>query len=607
MRRTIAVLLLVCAALIGYLGFSALRTGGGERHAAERNANVAAPPPAAKRHTAPPEQKPDEPKWRAVGTVTAADGSEITHGHVAIRMHTRELANAEFSGGTFDVELPRVPELARTLDRVVAVVAADGFLRGRSKAVALEPETRLDVRLERGAVVTGRVVDEAGRPVRDASVWFSPKGLGRGQSTNESGRFVLSVTKAAEHWICSRKGDVGVAVHGPVQLAPTGDHHAGDLVLRGPGVLTGIAVYPDGTPVRRMQMYAVPAEFKKRKITSWPGRPVDASKDPDAASGLRWGWTHTGDDGRFTLRGLRTGSYFFKHDKSRTLYETGSEARIVIDIYRILVHVRDEDGAPVLGMSLHAESDSASIAGSFTEVDAEPGDSWAFEIGSRTIQPAATSVGVVSSTYEYETTLVAKLVRERGRLRIRALDPRGVPIAGLRVTLHAHPSDSLILYEDPVDAEGLTKYVPAGRYRFEAKPGGNPFALFFPAEGEATVRDGGVTPITVQARAGGRVSVTFRLGDEQDQRNLGRPKFKAAPAHGGEPLLLGGPLRRRDGGGWSLGGKWKLNDPALCWRLLEPGAYELRIDLKGYEPLRLPLNVQPGVLTDVEARLAPVR
>ena len=39
----------------------------------------------------------------------------------------------------------------------------------------------------------------------------------------------------------------------------------------------------------------------------------------------------------------------------------------------------------------------------------------------------------------------------------------------------------------------------------------------------------------------------------------------------------------------------------------EPGAYELRIDLKGYEPLRLPLNVQRGVLTDVEARLAPVR
>lgn len=603
-RILIALGALVFLLLAGWLWLGSNAAGDRARREKAPEETVGAP----SRETRPTPREPEttSPAWRVVGRVTGGDTTEVRV-RVLLDMdsHIRLLGETGVTGGAYGLDTPELEGLTE-VQRRRAKVVADVRGRGRSEELELQGveagEIRLDVEMKDVALVTGRVLDRAGNLVRDAEVWFSPRALTGSADADEGGRYALPITQVADHWICARKGELGAAVAGPVPLTPRAGYEAPDLLLDGPGTLKGIAVYPDGTPAVNLSVYAMPEALKEGKISQLPGPRFDGSREREP--GNPFGWTTTAEDGRFRMSGLRTGQYFFHSDRKRTLYPTGSEVRLVVETYRIRVRFRDDAGRPVYGYVLSARSDGGSmVAGSTTGPDAEmdigarPGETWSIFIGSEVIEPVTRVVRVEKDTYEYLVVLPVRLARERGRLRVRLLDPAGEPVEDVRVSLYS--GQNVMLYETPVP-DGLTPLVPVARYRLEAF-GGDPFALFLPAEQEVEVVANGDRPVTVRARPAGRVRLTLKVDDAPDY--LPGLRIFAAPQQGVGQVYLGGALRRTENG-WSMSSRKPLNEPFLSETLLEPGPYELRIEAQGFRNVTRPVTVQPGEVTGLEVELA---
>ena len=65
-----------------------------------------------------------------------------------------------------------------------------------------------------------------------------------------------------------------------------------------------------------------------------------------------------------------------------------------------------------------------------------------------------------------------------------------------------------------------------------------------------------------------------------------------------------GPLWRNDKGGYTLGGRWPLNKPTLASRLIEPGNYDIEIEVEGKKRAPIPIVVLPGEIVDLRVPLA---
>jgi protocatechuate 3,4-dioxygenase beta subunit len=603
-RILIALGALVFLLLAGWMWLGSDAAGERARREKAPEETVVAP----SRETRPPSREPEStsPAWRVVGRVTGGDTSRVRV-RVLLDMdsHIRVLGETGVTEGAYGLDTPQLEGLTE-VQRRRAKVVADVRGRGRSKELELQGveagEIRLDVELKDVALITGRVLDRAGNLVRDAEVWFSPRALAGSADTDEQGRYALPITQVADHWICARHGELGFAVTGPVPLTPQAGYEAPDLRLDGPGMLKGIAVYPDGTPAVNLSVYAMPEALKESKIGQLPGPRFDGSLEQEP--GNPWGWTTTAEDGRFRMSGLRTGQYFFYSDKKRTLYPVGSEVRLVVERYRIRVRFRDDAGRPVHGYALGARSDRGSSVAGFTtgpdaemDIGARPGETWSIFIGSEVIEPVTRVVRVEKDTHEYLVVLPVRLARERGRLEVHLLDPAGEPVEDVRVSLYS--GQNVILYETRAP-DGVTPLVPVARYRLEAF-GGDPFALFFPAKHEVEVVANATRPVTVRARPAGRLRLTLKVDDAPDF--LPGLYISAVPQQGVGRIYLGGTLRRTENG-WSMSSRRPLNEPFLCENLLEPGPYELRIEAEKLRTVALPTTIRPGEVTDLEVELA---
>ncbi|MCK6462084.1 MAG: hypothetical protein L6Q95_19550, partial [Planctomycetes bacterium] len=544
-------------------------------------------------------------RWRAVG-----DAKGAARGDVDILLFVwfhgeRLVASGELRDGGFAVDLPLLHETLPAVLRgaeLIARIDAPGFLPARA-TVPLEGrepgDVRLDVRLKPGACVRGRVVDDAGRPVEHAEIRVSPWQSGMSTESDRHGRFAIPVENTVECWLCACRPDLGVAVKGPLRLTPLADADTGDLLLMGPAVLSGIAVYPDGTPVRQLVLNAVPGA-RRGEESPLPEPRFDAAENPVA--GLAWGSTVTDGDGRFLFRGLLPGSYFLLEDKTRRLLETGTDVRVVLDLHRILVRVVDERGVPA-EVEASARCDSGDvITGKIDDVEARPGERWTVTIGDRDLQPAAATVDVTAERREYEVTLVARAPTGFGRAQVTLLDPLGTPFPDVIVSLDALPGETAMLFRERLDSDGRTRQVPACRYRLVAQPA-DLLAFFLPAETEAELRAGAVTPVRLEARAGGRVQVTPRRADGAADEELEDVRVEARMTQGGEAVGLTRLLVQ--GTGYSLGGEWRLGESAWGHLVLEPGPYEIRVEAAGYRPLALPALVRAGEVTAIEAVLVP--
>jgi hypothetical protein len=265
-----------------------------------------------------------------------------------------------------------------TGDRAMLVVVKEGFAGGSLLNIRVPHDSPVRVVLVEDGAVTGRVVDESGRPVTEARVshrergwngpWAGLFGYGEGR-VDDDGRFELTGLDA---------GPVRLRALGPegsrsdvVRLElEAGERVDGlELVLRSRPRILGRVLAPDGSPV------------------------------PEARVSVRGGGTprhcDTGDDGGFRCEGREPGRYTLAAQKDGVGQVEESvvlgETDLTVDLYLeselvISGRVVTADGEPVTDRVVRVQDPAQGFPGSVQEeIEAD---------GSFTIR------GVTEGTYE---------------------------------------------------------------------------------------------------------------------------------------------------------------------------------------------------------------
>jgi uncharacterized GH25 family protein len=171
--------------------------------------------------------------------------------------------------------------------------------------VPVADEQVVTFRLQPGARVEGRVVDEKRRPVAGARIYVRPLSLnladvsrldaGWTNHSDEEGRFALAgVPSGAQHTVHGFRSDRGVATAGPIKVEAGQDLLDVELSLPGPALLTLRLVDEQDSPLADFELFL-------RENSEDPGdysRPLDSD------------WIEGSADGHFTVRVQRRNGTF---------------------------------------------------------------------------------------------------------------------------------------------------------------------------------------------------------------------------------------------------------------------------------------------------------
>ncbi len=216
----------------------------------------------------------------------------------------------------------------------------------------------ITVTLKKGFAVSGKVVDEGGRPIGKAQVtatiasmgWFGDT-EGPSSVTDDAGQFEISALAEGSHVLAAIDGEHAPARSTPVTVrdrAVTGI----TITMKAGGVYAGTVVTAKGAPVP----YATVRIAGKRN-DSWSESGRDAGRQATTAQ-----------DGTFAIRGLARIAYQARAESDDAASQVADvdlsaqpeikDARLVVDVTgRISGTVVDEKGAPVAEVQVNAFPD----------------------------------------------------------------------------------------------------------------------------------------------------------------------------------------------------------------------------------------------------------
>jgi len=282
----------------------------------------------------------------------------------------------------------------------------------------------VEVALDAGITLAGRVLDERGLPVAGISVSAeSPRGellfpLHHGDETDEAGRFEMPGL-ARRRWKITANGQE--LMHGAelVVDAVAGDARELLLAVQRGGRIAGVVVWPDGSPVESFSLTA-DGDDGEVAFGDFEDGAFEQGTIGDGLYRLAVSGAGAGVVGRGELADVRAGD---------TGLRVVLEPHAVFDLYGTVLN---EKGRGVARFEVRAEGPGHSRktegSGDFTLRDLVPGE-WRVEVTADDLAPAQQRVVVGPDTPALHFVLAPA-----GRIRGVVLDARGQPVAGAQVS-----------------------------------------------------------------------------------------------------------------------------------------------------------------------------
>ena len=185
------------------------------------------------------------------------------------------------------------------------------------------PVTGVEITMQAGGVVAGRVIDTDGSPVPFATVRVSSgggqmmwAGAARQATTDRAGTFALRGL-ARTKLTARAESDLAASKVVDVDLHDTAERKGLELTLDVRGTISGVVIDETGQPVGEVQ------------VNAFPDLLADGPAEAQALAGMSS--AHTDGAGAFTIRGLPDGAYKLWASRSegrdRGWGETGTKAK----------------------------------------------------------------------------------------------------------------------------------------------------------------------------------------------------------------------------------------------------------------------------------------
>ena len=464
------------------------------------------------------------------------------------------------------------------------------------------------------AVVVGRIINTASRPVAGATVQLWSPGdddrAAKGE-TEADGMFRIEAKTPGACDLAAFAAAFGFVRREGLRVA-IGVLDVGDLVLQPKPAVLGRLIYPDGQPIVDMRVQV-------SKTTGARSRLV---------AGAFYETVKTDENGRFRILNLTEGTYDVKLPYFRLRGEKEPELRVVtgqaeqeVTIARHRILVRGPLGIGVSGWTkarsqeIQAalqtdqgwfelfERTDARGAGGFREFLVTCGSWWRLSNSAGNKWREAL-VHAESIRNETEVDLEPLPVALSGKLRLRARTADGSAPSSAELTrVRATALNSPARYEAATrDGEDFVFRVSPGRYRMRIRLGlgRNGLDEFAPVDQEVHISENIETLVSVEARSGGRVQVTLHLPDNKKVRSVSGVTVTNLGLSG-EPVVLR-PYQVNLADGYRRGTP-SSETPFICVPILRPGRHELTVTAKGYQPQKVTAFVETGKITPVEVWL----
>ena len=476
------------------------------------------------------------------------------------------------------------------------VVKKKGLVERVSEPFTPKPGERLagfTVRLSLGATLSGRVVDDQGKPLPRACIHVRhADGLagfldGRlGNRADDTGRYKVTALPAGRY-------DLEVLAHGHIGrsrsglvLAEDAVQDNVDFVLDRGRTITGRVVDDQGQPVSKVHVHAYSRSVQKVRA----GGIATSKTDPE---------------GRFTLHGLAPGPcslnvmHLKKGLERPEPMEVQAGAENVVMVLRRSAGLhgtvrRADTGEPVTVFFVRWFRGSVVMSRTFNDTegrfrieDLKKGD-YQLEAGTREgwVTPRPVSVRVVRGV---ESRRVDLVVQPGGSLEGKVLAPDGSPLAGARVSVYRK--------NGPHGAVDTTFTGKLGTFAVKSLASGD-YVVRACGRGwiesglDATVRPGRSAMVEIRLLAeGGVLEVTVKDG-------LGMPVDSAAVQ-----------VRRPDGGVLLIDDRVLMiphstdSNGVLVRKALPPGRFVVEAKRYGYVTARDEVEIQAGARARVELKM----
>ncbi len=429
-------------------------------------------------------------------------------------------------------------------------------------------DVEVNLTLEPGRRLLGRIVDPAGAPVAGAHVRLvhglsDVPGLVVDSFTRSatSGGFRFA-RKGEPRLLSARSWQHGIAVVSPIERDEgAGDLDLGDIPLKPLGTLDGRAVFRDGRPAPGVLVVAAEVE---RGVEAVQARQHYQFQEPDDELGLPVGRCTTDAQGAFHLAGLAPGAYVvyatsragtgkvYSGRKVDVWYLAGARGiEVVVDFPRLVVELVDMEGTAIPCVSVKCDEVERVEDGQPSVVDqrfgttaedgtvdfeVSPGLAYRLSAGVRGVSTVTEAFDVPMDVEELRRRLVLAAEAGSGRLRVVIHGRDGSVLReGVVRLLHPETDESLeLLSWKDTDAEGWWR-VTAGVYDVEIEL--DTFQrldahelLLAPVRG-VEVPAGGERELRLRPHAGGRFRLIWRAAPGSFPRDgTGVPSPALEPA-----------------------------------------------------------------------------